>query len=471
MAHDDIWKQNGLRVSWGDTPLYQSPSPKKSVEDIYDLPDEGRRAEPGNPNRSAVTPIYGPKNIAEERVSPRPGMTSPPLPEWPDTAASAVSPPTWERRGIPTSPSADSETPATDAVASPGQTQGLKTPEGMGPPVAESATAKWFKNMTPDQKTALQRALLATGLSLMASSKPSRYPVSTVSQIGEAGLTGLAVYDRTMANAGEAADRRAQLGLRERQVAMEEARLRLAVDEAMRKAEFESPGTPGTIGYSERPTSLQLNAGGVQERPVATRGEGAGPRALGLNIGAPDTPSGATRPERGLVVTPGKEPGQGYRAREADIRYRNAVTDKLLSENSGEIFKLSLEEKRLGIEKAKAEIGKLRAEAAKLPKSQRDYLEEKAQDGFTKAYLAYKKEHPEDEDGAIAAGFSVYNSLFRVGMGDQFVPGKDETWGFGLFGEKKSGQWVSPPPGAKDTGRTSGGKKVYQLPNGDYWVP
>lgn len=442
----------------------------KTAENIYS--PEGDRPEPGNPNRSAVTPIYGPKNIAEERVSSSPGMTSPPLSEWQDTAASAVSPPTWERRGIPTFPSVGSEAPVVDAQASPGQPQGLKTPEGMAPPVAESATAKWFKNMTPDQKTALQRALLATGLSLMASSKPSRYPVSTVSQVGEAGLTGLSVYGQTMAQAGEAADRRAQIGLRERQVATEEARLRLAVDEAMRKADFESPGTPGTVGYSERPTSLQLNTGGVQERPVATRGEGAGPRALGLNLGAPEKSSGATRPERGLVVTPGKEPGQGYRAREADIRYRNAMTDKLLSENSGEIFKLSLEEKRLAIQKAKAEIDKLRADAAsKLTKTQRDYAEEKAMDGYTKAYLQYKKEHPDDEDGAIAAGFNVYNSLFKANMGEQFIPGKDETWGFGLFGKKEPGQWISPPLGAKDTGRTSGGKKVYQLPDGNYWVP
>ncbi|NKE69908.1 hypothetical protein [Candidatus Manganitrophus noduliformans] len=476
MAHDDIRKGNGLRINFGDRVLFEDPPSKPNIaESIYR--DEGSRIEPGNPNRSAVTPvsnaitgpIYGPKNIAEERVSPRPGMTSPPLPEWPNTAASAVSPPTWERRGIPTIPAVDSDVSTPDVVASPGQPQGLKTPEGMGPPAPESATAKWFKNMTPDQRTALQRSLLATGLSLMASQRPSRYPVSTVSQVGEAGLTGLAVYDRTMAQAGEAADRRTQLGLRERQVATEEARLRLAVDEAMRKAEFESPGTPGTVGYSERPTSLQLNTGGVQERPVATRGEGAGPRALGLNLGAPEASSGATRPERGLVVTPGKEPGQGYRAREADIRYRNAVTDKLLSETGGEIFKLTLEEKRLGIEKAKAEIGKLRAEAAKMPKSQRDYLEEKAQDGFTKAYLAYKKEHPEDEDGAIAAGFSVYNSLFRMGMGDQFIPG--EETGFWPFKGREPGQWVSPPAGAKDTGRTSGGKKVYQLPDGNYWVP
>lgn len=467
MAHDNILKQNGLRISWGDTPLYESPSsPKRSVEDIYDLPDEGKRAESGNPNRSAVTPIYGPKNIAEERVAPRPAMSSPPLPEWQDTAASAVSPPTWERRGIPTVPSVDSEAPASTAVASPGQPYGIKTPEGMGPPATESATAKWFKNMTPDQRTALQRSLLATGLSLMASSKPSPYPVSAVSQFGEAGLTGLAVYDRTLANAGEEKYRQSDLNLRERSFALEAAKIRMAVDEAMRKDAFESPGAPATT----RPNYYAPPMGGDDRA--------GSPRGLRL----PGDPAPPPRLAKGLpglkdtVEVPAKPPGQGYRAREADIRYRNAVTDKLLSEASGEIAKMTIEGKRLDIEKTKAEIDRLRADAARLPKTQRDFIKEKAYDAFLKARAQHLKDNPGDEEGATASGQRAETYIFRREMGEEYLPGTSGENRFDLGTGLRDvpptpGQWISPPPGAKDTGRTSGGKKVYQLPNGDYWVP
>lgn len=493
MPHDDIRKQNGLSISWGDRKLYESPSSsKKSVEGIYGLPDEGTRPAPGNPNRTlpqvaglpispggrdeGARPEPGNPNLPEERIPSSP--KTPPIPEWENVQAASTSP-TWERRGIPALP-AEADIAATPASSPPPMSEnGIPLPSSGGSP-KEGAFAKWWKGMTPDQQTALQRSFLAAGLSLMASSKPSRYPVSTVSQIGEAGLMGMNVYGKTMADAGEAHRENARLGLDERRVAAEEARLRMQLDEATRKADFESPGTPDATRINSYlpPTggersNLDLGAN-LRTGSYAANA----PRGMQFSTNLKEP---SLRGERGLpglntetVKTPGKAPGLGYRMKEADLRQKEALTDKLVSESSGRIAELTIEGKRLDLEKTKAEIEKLKADAARLPKTQRDFMEEKARDGFTKAYLQYKKEHPDDEDGAIAAGSSVYNSLYRMGLGEQFVPGaKAENkfdFGTGLRDVPATpGTWT--PPGAKDTGRTSGGKKVYQLPDGNYWVP
>ena len=466
--------------------------PRKSVESIYGLPEEGTRPSPGNPNRTiapvipaggrdeGMRPAPGNPNLPEEQLPARP--VTPDLPEkanfpFQEDAAQPL-PPMPEMRGIP-SGMADENT----IELSPSKGPGLPVPEGMTPPQPESGVKKWWGNLPPEQRAAIQKSLLVTGLSLMAQQKPSRYPISPFAQIGEAGLAGVGAYGQSMAEAKTAAYQEKDLGLRRQSLEMDRQRLSLLVDEAMRKADFESPGIEETPRPNTYIPTQGEDSGRFNLDANLKTGSHAGPQK-GLTLQG-DTKSGGMRGEKslpglntGTVKIPRKQAGLGYRMKEAELAKTEAETLR-----------------------QKAEAKKA---AATTVKGSRDYIKEKALEAASRAssdVLKFSQGDPDAQARASVVASGVYQTAIHLQSGHRFVAGQPGAPGKSHFFSADEpetppvpGYWVDAkgnkagdvadetgdlgaagllpegiPPGSTLIG-TFGGKPVYKSPDGKTFI-
>lgn len=484
-----------------DFPRKGLPPSSGTVESLYGLPEEGDRPAPGDPNRSAIRapeggrdegarrppgkpnlpspgqpslPSPGRRNLPEERIPARP--VTPNLPAEDGFPFQRNAPPVTAMRGVP--PGA----PAEDTVSPPeSRGPGLPVPKGMAPPAPESSIKKWWGGLPPEQRSAIQRSLLVTGLSLMARQQPSKYPISPVAQLGQAGLDGVSSYDQSMDANAKSARHSAEMGLRERHLGVDEARLRMAVDEAMRKAEMESPGTEETV----RPNTYLPPMGETGEArnrlnlgPGLKTGMYAGPRGLPLSsdTAVPRGANGLPSLNTETVTVPARPAGIDYQKKQAEIRRIEAETQR-----------------------SKAETKKVNTVAEKEP---RDFIKEKALDAANKAaskVLEFSQGDPEAAERANEVANGIYQTSVHLQMGHKFVPGTPGKPGVSHFFSPDEpeqppvpGHWVDAsgkpvdgsggaglptggglpeglPPGSKQIG-TSGGKPVYEAPDGRKFI-
>ncbi|MEO2054692.1 MAG: hypothetical protein ABGX83_05275 [Nitrospira sp.] len=86
----------------------------------------------------------------------------------------------------------------------------------------------WWDGLDPANKKAINRALLTTGLSLLAQSgEVSRYPISTAGQVGKAALKGVAAYDQSLQTSAAQGAASAKQKMAQDKLALEEEKMQL----------------------------------------------------------------------------------------------------------------------------------------------------------------------------------------------------------------------------------------------------